>query len=227
MDADLVLEGGGVKGIGLVGAYTSLMQAGYEFHRVAGTSAGAIVGSLIAADMPPERLRQVMREVDYGRFEDKGFLDHLGLVGKGLSLLFEKGIYEGEYLREWLDGLLTDLGLGLAALHADLVDRLDDLTVVVMTEFGRRAAENASLGTDHGHGGAMLVLGGGAEGGRVHAQWPGMEPEQLFGPGDLAVTIDYRDVLAEVCLRRLNNPALGSIFPDFSPVLRGIVRPRG
>lgn len=110
MDADLVLEGGGVKGIGLVGAYTSLTQAGYEFHRVAGTSAGAIVGSLIAADMPPERLRQVMREVDYGRFEDKGFLDHLGLVGKGMSLLFEKGIYEGEYLREWLDGLLTDLG---------------------------------------------------------------------------------------------------------------------
>lgn len=110
MDADLVLEGGGVKGIGLVGAYSVLHDAGYQFHRVAGTSAGAIVGALIAAGMPPDRMQQVMREVDYGRFQDEGFLDHLGLVGKGLSVLFEKGIYEGNYLRSWLDALLTDLG---------------------------------------------------------------------------------------------------------------------
>jgi NTE family protein len=110
MDADLVLEGGGVKGIGLVGAYERLKAAGYQFHRIAGTSAGAIVGALIAAEMPIEELRRVMREVDYGSFEDKGFLDHLGLVGKGASLLFEKGIYEGRYLHEWLDGLLAGLG---------------------------------------------------------------------------------------------------------------------
>jgi NTE family protein len=110
MDADLVLEGGGVKGIGLVGAYTSLTEAGYTFHRIAGTSAGAIVGALIAAEMPAEDLERVMREIDYGRFQDKGFVDHLGLVGKGISLLFEKGIYEGQYLHEWLDGLLTSLG---------------------------------------------------------------------------------------------------------------------
>ena len=121
MDADLVLEGGGVKGIGLVGAYTSLTEAGYAFHRIAGTSAGAIVGALIAAEMPPEKLKRVMREIDYGRFQDKGFVDHLGLVGKGISLLFEKGIYEGRYLREWLDGLLTSLG---KRTFADL--RIDD-----------------------------------------------------------------------------------------------------
>ena len=111
MDADLVLEGGGVKGIGLVGAYSALQQAGYTFHRIAGTSAGAIVGALIAADISPEQLQKVMREIDYGRFEDEGFLDHLGLVGKGASLLFEKGIYEGNYLREWLDAQLTTLGV--------------------------------------------------------------------------------------------------------------------
>jgi NTE family protein len=120
-DADLVLEGGGVKGIALVGAYSVLHEAGYRIHRVAGTSAGAIVGALIAAGMPADALVQVMREVDYGRFEDKGFLEHLGLVGTGLSLLFEKGIYEGEYLRHWLDGLLTDLG---RRSFADL--RVDD-----------------------------------------------------------------------------------------------------
>ena len=111
MDADLVLEGGGVKGIGLVGAYSALSEADYTIHRVAGTSAGAIVGSLIAAGMPPDALQQVMRSVDYGRFEDEGFLDHLGLVGKGASILFEKGIYEGRFLTEWLEGLLRDLGV--------------------------------------------------------------------------------------------------------------------
>lgn len=109
-DADLVLEGGGVKGIGLVGAYLTLLEAGYRIHRVAGTSAGAIVGALIAADMPPDLMFKTMREVDYGDFQDEGFLDHLGKVGKGLSILFEKGIYEGEFLRTWLDDLLTDLG---------------------------------------------------------------------------------------------------------------------
>lgn len=67
MDADLVLEGGGVKGIGLVGAYTALEEAGYSFHRIAGTSAGAIVGALIAAGMSPVELKNVMREIDYGR----------------------------------------------------------------------------------------------------------------------------------------------------------------
>jgi uncharacterized protein (DUF1501 family) len=140
----------------------------------------------------------------------------------GWDTHFGQGAGEG-----LMSGLIDDLAGGLAALHADLLDRLSELTVVVMTEFGRRAFENASLGTDHGHGGVMLVMGGGAEGGRVHARWPGLDDGSLFGPGDLAVTIDYRDILAEICLNRLNNPALETIFPDYEPVLRGIVRPRG
>jgi NTE family protein len=121
MDADLVLEGGGVKGIGLVGAYAALSDAGYTFHRIAGASAGAIVGALIAAGIKPDELETVMRTVDYGRFQDESFIDHLGLVGKGLSILFEKGIYEGKYLREWLDGALTTLG---SRTFGDL--RIDD-----------------------------------------------------------------------------------------------------
>jgi NTE family protein len=111
VDADLILEGGGVKGIALVGSYTALLEAGYDFHRIAGTSAGAIVGALIAAGMSPGDLKGVMREIDYGRFEDKGFIDHLGLVGKGASLLFEKGIYEGSYLRAFMDEQLKALGV--------------------------------------------------------------------------------------------------------------------
>jgi NTE family protein len=109
MDADLVLEGGGVKGIGLAGAHNALSAAGYEFHRIAGTSAGAIVGALVAAGMSPPELEEVMREVDYRRFQDKGLLDQLGLPGKGASLLFEQGIYEGNYLREWLTEQLEAL----------------------------------------------------------------------------------------------------------------------
>jgi uncharacterized protein (DUF1501 family) len=90
------------------------------------------------------------------------------------------------------------------------------MTIIVMSEFGRRLKENASLGTDHGHGGVMLILGGNTQGG-VYTNWPGLAPEDLVGPGDLAVTIDYRSILAELCVRRLNNPAIEAIFPDFEP----------
>lgn len=121
MRADLVLEGGGVKGIGLVGAYAALTDAGYEVHRVAGTSAGAIVGALIAAGMPPAELERAMRQVDYGLSEDEGVLDHPGPVGRALSVLFEKGICEGNHLHAWLDDVLATLG---ARTFGDL--RIDD-----------------------------------------------------------------------------------------------------
>lgn len=122
--------------------------------------------------------------------------------------------------------LLQDLAAGLAAFHADMADHLDDLTVVVMSEFGRRAQENASLGTDHGHGSAMLLLGGGVQGRTVHGRWPGLADGQLFGPGDLAVTTDYRDVLGEVLQRRLNNAALEHIFPGHRVEPIGMADPR-
>lgn len=113
--------------------------------------------------------------------------------------------------------LLKDLSAGLAAFHAEMRDRLGSLTVVTMSEFGRRAAENGSLGTDHGHGSMMMVMGGHVNGGKIHGQWPGLEMGQLVGPGDLAVTTDYRDVLAEIIQIRLNNPAVGEIFPGYIP----------
>ncbi len=112
--------------------------------------------------------------------------------------------------------LLKDLSAGLAAFHAELRDQLGSLTVVTMSEFGRRAAENGSLGTDHGHGSLMMVMGGHVDGGQVHGQWPGLEAEQLVGPGDLAVTTDYRDVLGEIIQKRLNNAAVAEIFPEYT-----------
>lgn len=118
--ADLVLEGGGVLGIGHVGALSALEEKRYSFPRVAGTSAGAIVAALAAAGMPSTELREVMRTLDYGRFKDKDMLDRVPLVGPGLSALFENGIYEGKQLVEWLGNLLADRGKEtFGELHRD------------------------------------------------------------------------------------------------------------
>lgn len=121
---------------------------------------------------------------------------------------------------------LTLLAQGLAAFYDDILPQADGVTLVALSEFGRRVEENGSGGTDHGHGNVMLLLGGAVNGGRVVTQWPGLAPEQLVGPGDLAITIDYRDVLGEVVRRRLNNTGLGVVFPAYSVVERGVVRPR-
>jgi uncharacterized protein (DUF1501 family) len=118
--------------------------------------------------------------------------------------------------------LLDDLAQGLAAFHADLIEQAKRISVVVMSEFGRRLQENGSFGTDHGHAGAMLLLGGHVKGGMVHGQWPGLAQEQLVGPGDLAVTTDYRDILSELCLKRLQNSNLAEIFPGWTLQDRGV-----
>lgn len=111
MDADLVLEGGGVKGIALVGAVSVLAERGYQFHRVAGTSAGAIVGALVASGMPVADLEATMRALDYRRFKDESAIDRVGPIGQAISVLFESGIYEGEYLRRWLGDTLARYGV--------------------------------------------------------------------------------------------------------------------
>ncbi len=122
-----------------------------------------------------------------------------------------------------MPNLMKDLAEGLAAFHADMADHQNQLTTVTMSEFGRRASENGSLGTDHGHGSMMMVLGGNVDGGKVHGQWPGLAEGQLIGPGDLAVTTDYRDVLSEILTKRLNNPATNEIFPEYQPIMPNVI----
>jgi uncharacterized protein (DUF1501 family) len=107
---------------------------------------------------------------------------------------------------------LDSLAGALAAFATDLGPALDRVTLVTMSEFGRRVAENGNAGTDHGHGGVMLLLGGGLRGGRVHGRWPGLEPDAL-DQGDLAGANDYRDVLAELLRARLGVADLAPIFP--------------
>ena len=113
--------------------------------------------------------------------------------------------------------LLPDLSASLAAFWRDLGERMNSVTIVVMSEFGRRVAANGSGGTDHGHGNALYVIGKGINGGQVFADWPGLSESQLSGPGDLAITTDYRTVLAEIVDKRLGNPAIDQVFPDFTP----------
>ncbi len=108
--ADLVLEGGGLKGLGGVGAVLGLMGAGYTFPRVAGTSAGAIVGAFVAAGATPGRLEQLMTELDYRKVPDRSGLK-VPLLSEGLSLFLDGGAYEGDYIHEWLRTELHALGI--------------------------------------------------------------------------------------------------------------------
>lgn len=110
---------------------------------------------------------------------------------------------------------LTELGGALAAFHRDLGPRAGDTLVVVMTEFGRTAAENGNRGTDHGHGSAMMLLGAGVRGGRVHGRWPGLAPEALYEGRDLAVTTDYRQALTEALRGPMGLADLSGVFPGF------------
>ncbi len=116
----------------------------------------------------------------------------------------------------WQASLMLDLSESLRAFAQDLGPRMKNVTTVAMTEFGRRAYENSGLGTDHGRGSFMAVMGGGTTGGRVYAKWPGLAEGQLEGPGDLKVTTDYRNVLAEILQNRLANPNIVEVFPGIA-----------
>lgn len=112
---------------------------------------------------------------------------------------------------------LRDFSQSIAAFVADLGPRMHDVAVVTMSEFGRMARQNGNGGTDHGHAGAMFVIGGGVRGGRVLGRWPGLEREQLFEGRDLALTTDFRSVFSEAIGRHLGATALERVFPGYDP----------
>lgn len=126
--------------------------------------------------------------------------------------------------------LVGQLSSSLVAFHKDICTPSSQgftpkkVTIVVMSEFGRRLKENASHGTDHGHGSIAMVLGDGIDGGKVHGRWPGLKTEHLYERADLAVTTDYRDVLWEVLRGGFGQSSPANIFPNFSPKPLGLVR---
>jgi uncharacterized protein (DUF1501 family) len=120
---------------------------------------------------------------------------------------------------------MQDLAQSLAAFHADALTGgvKYNVTVVVLSEFGRNVRENGTQGTDHGRGSCMFVMGPGIAGGRVLTNnWVPLARENLEAGQDLKVTIDHRDILSEIVSRRLGNPNLGVIFPSYVPTVRGV-----
>jgi uncharacterized protein (DUF1501 family) len=139
-----------------------------------------------------------------------GWDTHVGMGGAASGNMYE---------------LVSRLGAAIAAFAKDLGPLMATTTIVTMSEFGRRVNQNGSNGVDHGHGSAMLVVGGGIRGGKVYGRWPGLAPKQLED-GDLRVTTDYRDVLGEIVHRRLGGRALNQVFPDHRPRELGLARQR-
>ena len=119
---DLVFEGGGVKGIALVGAFSVLEERGYEPQNMAGASAGAIVAALIAAGYTATELRKIIGELDYDHFKDESWEDRIPLAGRSLSVLKDLGVYEGEAFLVWMRGLSEAKG---DRTFGDLVRRVD------------------------------------------------------------------------------------------------------
>ena len=111
---------------------------------------------------------------------------------------------------------LDDFARAIAALVADLGDRMEDTVVLTMSEFGRAVNENGNRGTDHGHGNAMIAIGGPVKGGRVYGKWPGLAAGQRYEGRDLAVTTDFRDVFGEIVVRHLGVADPKPIFPGYA-----------
>ena len=181
---------------------------------------------LLAADRSPPRAGAAYPETEFGQSLRQ--VAQLIRADVGLEVAcVDLGGWDTHEEQGGVDGqmaaLLAELGAGLAAFHHDLEDRSDRLTVVTMSEFGRMLNENGSAGTDHGRGGSMWVMGGGVQGG-VHAVWPTLAPDAL-DDGDLAITTDFRDVLSEIVVQRLHNPAVDRVFPGYRATYRGILRP--
>ncbi len=132
----------------------------------------------------------------------------------------QQGGAEGQQAR-----LADDLAQSIAAFYTDMGDEMKRATLVTMTEFGRRVQENSNRGTDHGHGSAMFVMGDNINGGRVYGEWPGLGKDNLYGPGDLAVSTDFRDVLGEIVQKRLANQNLAGVFPNYKTFkFRGVAK---
>jgi uncharacterized protein (DUF1501 family) len=161
------------------------------------------------ADYPRSRVGQNMQQVAQLLKADIG-LEVTFVDTGGWDNHVNEGGAQGQ-----LANLLRDLGQSLAAFAQDMGDRMQDIVVVTMSEFGRTAHENGNRGTDHGHANCMFVMGGPVKGGKVYGKWPGLAPEQLNEGRDLKLTTDFRSVLGEIISRHLGTAQLNAVFPGF------------
>jgi uncharacterized protein (DUF1501 family) len=162
------------------------------------------------ADYPRSPFGQALKQIAQLTKADVGLEVAFADVG-GWDTHVNQGSAQGQ-----LAARLDDFARSIAALAADLGDRLDDTVILTMSEFGRAVNENGNRGTDHGHGNAMMVIGGAVRGGRVYGRWPGLAPEQRYERRDLAVTTDFRDVFGEIVVRHLGVADPAPIFPGYA-----------
>jgi uncharacterized protein (DUF1501 family) len=161
------------------------------------------------ADYPRGRLGGALRQIAQLIRADVG-LEVAFADAEGWDTHVGQGAEQGQ-----LANRLRDFGGALAAFARDLGDRMNDVVVLTMSEFGRTVAENGNRGTDHGHATAMLVLGGSVRGGKVYGRWPGLAREQLFEERDLRVTTDFRALFSEVAGRHLGIAQPAALFPTW------------
>jgi uncharacterized protein (DUF1501 family) len=162
------------------------------------------------ADYPRSPFGQALRQIAQLTKSNVGLEVAFADVG-GWDTHVNQGASQGQ-----LATRLDDFSRSIAALATDLGDDLDDTVILTMSEFGRAVNENGNRGTDHGHGNAMLVVGGGVRGGRVYGKWPGLAVEHRYEGRDLAITTDFRDVFAEIVVRHLGVADARSIFPAYN-----------
>jgi uncharacterized protein (DUF1501 family) len=161
------------------------------------------------ADYPRSAFGQALRQIAQLTKADVGMEVAFAEVG-GWDTHVGQGAAQGQ-----LATRLDDFARSIAALVTDLGDRMADTAVLTMSEFGRAVNENGNRGTDHGHGNAMMIVGGGVRGGRVYGKWPGLAREQRYDGRDLVVTTDFRDVFAEIVVRHLGLDDPHAVFPGY------------
>ncbi|HMB39006.1 MAG TPA: DUF1501 domain-containing protein [Wenzhouxiangellaceae bacterium] len=169
------------------------------------------------------RLIKAGVDLRIGQIDVGGWDDHVdqGSVPSGVNNSSGRFYERFDIVARALNAFWTDMAGGAD----DSTDRRSKVTVVLHSEFGRRAFNNNDNGTDHGSGNPMMLLGGNVNGGRFHGQWPGMSPSQLFQNADVRSTTDFRRILSEVLIRRQGNNALGTVFPfyyNYQPI--GVVQ---
>jgi uncharacterized protein (DUF1501 family) len=161
------------------------------------------------ADYPRTPFGQALRQIAQLIKAEVGLEVAFADVG-GWDTHVNQGSSQGQ-----LANRLDDFARGIAALVTDLGSRMADTVVLTMSEFGRAVRENGNRGTDHGHGNAMMAIGGGVRGGKVYGRWPGLSMEQRYDRRDLAITTDFRDVFSEVVVRHMGVRDPRPIFPDY------------
>jgi uncharacterized protein (DUF1501 family) len=162
------------------------------------------------ADYPRSPFGQALRQIAQLTKSNVGLEVAFADVG-GWDTHVNQGAAQGQ-----LANKLEDFSRAIAALVADLGDRMEDTVVLTMSEFGRAVNENGNRGTDHGHGNAMMVIGGRVRGGHVYGKWPGLAVGRRYEGRDLAVTTDFRDVFGEIVARHLGVPNPSAIFPGYN-----------